>query len=119
MTLPQAMLYGACLVLSLGLCVGQVLFKMASLGQPRGGFAIAVLFTSPWFLAAVALYGLTTILWVYILTRMPLSVAYPFSFLSAALVPLAAHFLFGEPLTAKIWIGMALVFAGLYVMNAT
>lgn len=116
MTFPPIM-YGYCAALAAILCAGQILFKKAALAQTPGAFALGPLLTSPWFGAAVVLYGLSTVLWVYILSRMPLSLAYPFSLLGAALVPFAAYFLFGEAVGIKVWFGTALVLAGLYVMN--
>ena len=116
MRVTQTALYGLCLALSLALCLGQILFKMASLQQSADSFSFAKLLSSPWFCGAVCLYGLTTILWVYILARMPLSVAYPFTLLGAALVPLAANALFGEPLGVRVLIGLGLILSGLYVM---
>jgi multidrug transporter EmrE-like cation transporter len=112
-------MYGWCLLLALTMCVGQVLFKLASQQQPADAFSFGRLIATPWFLGALALYGASTILWVYILARMPLSIAYPFSLLGAALVPVAAFFIFGEPMGVRVWIGTALVLAGLFVMNVT
>jgi len=109
-------IYGLCLAFSAALCVGQVLFKMAALGQDKDAFSFVRLLQSPWFFAAAGLYALTTVLWIYILTRLPLSLAYPFSLLGAAFVPLAAWLLFGEPLGVKVWGGLVLILAGLYVM---
>jgi multidrug transporter EmrE-like cation transporter len=110
--------YALCLLMALALCAGQILFKMASLTQTVGSFSFARLLTSPWFLAAACLYALTTVLWVYILTRMPLSLAYSFTLLGAALVPLAAYFIFAEPVGMKLGIGMVFVLAGLYIIHA-
>jgi multidrug transporter EmrE-like cation transporter len=117
MKVPQTGIYGYCLTLSACMCFGQILFKMASLQQPQDSFSFTKLLLSPWFLGAVTLYGLTTFLWVYILARMPLSVAYPFSLIGAALVPMAGYLLFGEPLAPRFWIGLGLVLSGLYVIN--
>ena len=81
-------------------------------------FSLAALFSSPWFLIAVGLYGLSTILWVFILVRLPLTVAYPFTLLGAALVPMAACYLFGETLSTRAWLGFALILVGLYIANS-
>lgn len=113
----QAILYGWCLVLAVTMCVGQIMFKMASTALGQDSPSFQKLLISPWFLGAACLYALSTFLWVYILSRMPLSVAYPFALLGAALVPLAAYFIFGETLTPRIWAGLALVLVGLWIMN--
>jgi multidrug transporter EmrE-like cation transporter len=115
--MPSAAVYGYCFALSIVLCAGQIMFKLAALHQPEGGFSIAKLLTSVWFLAAICLYGLSTILWVYILVKLPLSIAYPFSLAGAALVPIFAYFTFNETLGLRTWLGFGLILGGLYVMN--
>jgi drug/metabolite transporter (DMT)-like permease len=99
---------------------GQILFKLAAEDiKPRlaaGSFVQAAL--SPWLLGAVILYAATTVLWIYILTRAPLSLAYPFSLLGAALVPALAGLLFGEAVTWKYLAGLLLVLVGLFVIQA-
>ncbi|MDX2223551.1 MAG: SMR family transporter [Rhodospirillaceae bacterium] len=117
MAAPKLAMYGWCLLLALTMCIGQVLFKLAAQQQPADAFSFGRLLGTPWFVGAVVLYGASTILWVYILARMPLSIAYPFSLLGAALVPVAAYTLFGEPMGVRVWIGIALVLTGLFVMN--
>jgi multidrug transporter EmrE-like cation transporter len=110
--------YICCVAFSIILCVGQVLFKFSAQRQSEAAFSLAALFSSPWFLIAVGLYGLSTILWVFILVRLPLTVAYPFTLLGAALVPMAACYLFGETLSTRAWLGFALILVGLYIANS-
>jgi len=110
-------LYGWCVALAMAMCAGQVMFKMASATLEPGTLSLQRLIASPWFLGALVLYGGTTFLWVYILSRMPLSIAYPFTLLGAAMVPFAAHFMFGEVITTRMWIGVAFVLGGLWIMN--
>jgi undecaprenyl phosphate-alpha-L-ara4N flippase subunit ArnE len=91
-----------------GMSCGQILFKFAS----SRGMGPATL-TSPSFLAAVALYGLVTIGWVYFLKTVPLSRAYPVMALSYVVVPVLASAVFGEALGARYWIGMLLLVGGI------
>ena len=66
---------------SLGMACGQLLFKISADRVRRGSVSegfMAALFTNGYFIAAVTLYGLLTILWVWLLTSVPLSRAYPF-----------------------------------------
>ncbi|WP_367178662.1 EamA family transporter [Devosia sp.] len=93
---------------------GQIMFKFASADvqvQIKRSLWAALL--SPWLLAALFLYLVTAGLWIWILTKVPLSRAYPFSMLGAALVPVLAHYIFGETLPPTFLIGIALVLAGL------
>lgn len=97
--------------------VGQVMFKMTSqklIAYPSAPVQTAIL--SPVFLGALTLYGAATLLWVYVLKTVPLSYAYSFMALTFVIVPVLAHFWFGEPLNAKYFIGMGLVIAGLVTL---
>ena len=94
---------------------GQVLFKLAALRTPAGalGDRLFALVQNGFFLAALLLYGVLTLLWVWILTFTPLSRAYVFIALAFAITPLAGGFLFGEPITLRLVIGIGLIVGGL------
>ncbi|KKC34562.1 hypothetical protein WH91_02195 [Devosia psychrophila] len=102
------------------LAVGQVLFKFAAsdiqgkIGQPLWAMAL-----SPWLMAALLLYLLTAGMWIWVLTQIPLSRAYPFSLLGAALVPILAYFVFGEALSPKFGVGIGLVLVGLLLVQTS
>jgi drug/metabolite transporter (DMT)-like permease len=104
---------GLCLAFSLALPAGQVLFKLGAEQTRRidGGVIAKVALNLP-LMGAFAWYGLTSLLWVYILTRAPLSQVYPFSILGAALTPILAVLLFREYLPAQAWLGYAVMLAG-------
>lgn len=99
------------------LATGQVLFKKMGLvlhGLPLREGAMRVLL-SPTFYASLLLYGFATLLWIWILSRVPLSRAYPFVALGVVLVPLASIYVFGERVRPNFWLGVALIFAGIIV----
>ena len=98
------------------IAVGQVLFKIASrsVGEPDAA-GLTGLASNPYLLAALALYGSGTILWLFILKRVPLSAAYPFMALSFCLVPLLGYWFLGETLSWRYGAGLALIVAGLLV----
>lgn len=74
---------------------GQLLFKKAANdGQACDGLACVL--SSPWFVLAIFLYALSTIIWVLILRSTPLGLAYPFTALAFVIVPLASHLIWGE-----------------------
>jgi len=102
-----------CLAFSLALPAGQVLFKLGAEQTRRidGGLIAKMALNVP-LMGAFAWYGLTSLLWVYILTRAPLSQVYPFSILGAALTPVLAVLLFRESLTPQAWLGYAVMLAG-------
>jgi drug/metabolite transporter (DMT)-like permease len=99
------------------IAAGQVMFKLTGeklAAYPAQPFQSAVL--SPVFISALALYGGATLLWVYVLKTVPLSYAYSFMALTFVIVPVLAHLWFGEPLSAKYFLGMGLVVAGLLTL---
>ena len=99
------------------IAAGQILFKRAaSQITPVAGsswlFEIARL---PTMWVAVALYAGATLLWVRILSTVPLSRAYPFAALAFVLVPAASYLFFHEPITLRYALGTALIVIGVAV----
>ena len=90
---------------------GQMLFKVAA--DSGSGKPMPLAMLNGWMLAAIALYGGATLLWVYILRGTPLSVAYPFAALSFIIVPIGAWVLFGEALSWRYALGMVFIILGI------
>ncbi|MAO56516.1 MAG: hypothetical protein CMM61_12565 [Rhodospirillaceae bacterium] len=91
---------------------GQICFKKAALSGAGLDNIFQSLFNK-WMIAAFAIYGTATFIWVTILRTLPLSTAYPFIALGFLLVPLAGVLLFGEHLTAVQWAGAVLIVVGI------
>jgi drug/metabolite transporter (DMT)-like permease len=103
---------------AVGMAGGQLLFKTAALKLPAGelGSRALALATNGWFLAAIALYAGLSVLWVWVLTFTPLSRAYPFVAIAFALTPLVGALVFGEPLSLRLLVGVAVVAVGLVLI---
>ena len=103
---------------AVGMAGGQFLFKLAAVRAPAGAMTdrIGALLSDVVFLSALALYGALAFVWVWILTFTPLSRAYPFVAIAFALTPLLGGFIFGEPLTLRLFVGVAVIFAGLLIV---
>ena len=100
------------------LAAGQILFKrtaarLVSLPMPEQLLALLV---QPAFYIACMLYAAATVLWVWLLTLIPLSAAYPFAALSFVIVPVASWWFLGEPLGGRYWAGIGLIVAGVSVI---
>jgi drug/metabolite transporter (DMT)-like permease len=97
---------------------GQILFKLSSQHVVLGEGPVRLVGSLlTWqFISAMVFYSIGTFLWVILLKTVPLSRAYPFVALSFALLPIAAYFLFEEPLTLRYAGGMAVFLAGLYLV---
>ncbi|HLH96788.1 MAG TPA: hypothetical protein VKW08_16875 [Xanthobacteraceae bacterium] len=103
-----------------GMAGGQILFKMAALqyGAEGAGRNVLGLVWNIYFLAAAVLYAAYAVFWAWILTFTPLSRAYPFAALAFAVTPLLGAVLFGELITIRLVIGLALILCGLLLVTA-
>ena len=106
-----------CSVFAVALPLGQVMFKYASIYNTRleGPFLLRVLQNWP-LIGAFAWYGVTALLWFYVLTRVPLSSAYAFSLAGSCLVPLAGWLVFKEQASWSMIAGYGLMIAGLFLV---
>lgn len=77
--------------------------------------AIAMLF-SPLVLLGLALYGVGTLLWLFALRQLDLSLAYPFVAMSFVMVAGSGILFLGEPVQPSRLIGLGLIVLGLLVM---
>jgi drug/metabolite transporter (DMT)-like permease len=111
--------FGLLLLFVMMLACGQVLFKAAaqSIKGPVGFDlpTLGQLAFNPYLLLSFAIYGVATILWVFLLRDIALNRAYLVVALSLILVPLAGTIWFREPFTARLSVGMAIILAGLAV----
>lgn len=104
---------------AIGMAVGQLLFKAAAMRYASDGTVadrLLSLLANPYFMAAVVLYVGLTVLWVWILTFTPLSRGYPFVALAFAVTPLLGGLVFGEPITGRLLVGLALILGGLVLV---
>lgn len=108
---------GLCSIFAVALPLGQILFKWGAVfdKQLTGPFLIRVIQNYP-LIGAFAWYGVTALLWFYVLTRVPLSLAYSFSLVGSCLVPLAGWLVFKEQANWGMAAGYLLMIAGLFLI---
>lgn len=105
---------------------GQVLFKkgmskfkdVAFPGDVTG--IIKLVFNivfSPIVFSGLMLYGLSTLLWLFSLSKTQLNYAYPFTALTFILVMLASYFIFSEVLPVNRIIGVVIIVVGVLVAS--
>lgn len=107
------------LVYAVGLAIGQVLFKLAAQGWPRSGGLVDRMLTlllNPWLILAVATYAGLSLLWVWILSQVPLTRAYPFIMITFVATMLAGVLFFHEALSRTQLAGAGLILAGLALL---
>lgn len=71
---------------------------------------------SPMVLLGLALYGVGTVLWLFALRQLDLSLAYPFVAMSFVMVAGSGMLFLGEPVQPTRLLGLALIVVGLLVM---
>ena len=105
--------------------IGQILFKKTalsislSMGSNNSLGLIDGLIKAlsvPWLYIALCVYALATVFWLYLLQRIPLSLAYPFSAFAMVIVPIAAVLIFGERLTWSYWAGVSFIIIGIIII---
>ena len=114
MRLGDAALCVLCVML---VSVGQVLLRAASLlasASRESGLR-------PWLngtsLLAVSVYGSAMLLWLWVLSRTPLTQAFAFFGLSFFIVPALANRFLGDPVTLYTWIGAGVIIVGILLTN--
>lgn len=96
---------------------GQIVWKMGL--QAQGGLHISSLLSvvfSPLILLGMALYAIATGLWFVVLSRLPLSLAYPIQSVAYALGIWAAWYIFGESVPLNRWIGAGVIVVGAVII---
>lgn len=81
-----------------------------------GGSLIVSAATSPWILFGLAVFGISAIAWLAALSRVPLSVAYPFNALGYLVILTASILVLHERANALTWMGSLLVVSGLLIV---
>lgn len=110
------------LLFSVGMGIGQLLLKFAasrqagSAGQPLAQRLLSLALDWPFLLGAAA-YALLLVYWVWLLTFLPLSRAYPFTLVSIAVAAVGSALFFHEPLTPRFALGLVVIGAGLLLLG--
>ena len=107
------------------MCTGQIFFKKTAIYLLKSNVHMSAdnilniiisLLKVPYFFLALIVYACATFLWLFILQKVPLSVAYPFTALAIVIIPLLSIFLFDEKLDVTYWFGSMLIVSGIVVM---
>ena len=110
------------------MCIGQILFKKTAIQLSKSNEAnksynsdilnsLLAVVQIPYFFFALIIYAIATFYWLYILQKIPLSLAYPFTALAMVIIPVASYYLFKESITIYYWFGALLIFLGIIVIS--
>ncbi|MGZ9586205.1 EamA family transporter [Paenibacillus marinisediminis] len=73
-------------------------------------------FMNLYVVSGFLLYGISAVVWIFAISKLPLSIAYPMVGLSYVLVMILSYFIFNEPITIIKVIGMVLITSGVIVI---
>jgi drug/metabolite transporter (DMT)-like permease len=102
----------------LGISLGQMLFKKAAQVITDATVWQSWVFNG-WLVLALAIYGFTTLLWIWVLRHAPLYLAYPFMGLAFLIVPCLGWLFLDEPIKVNTILGGALILSGIAVASYT
>lgn len=96
--------------------IGNLLLKKSRLEAPDP--SLLTLLLSPWFMAAIIVYGINLIVFAKALDSLPVSTAYPvFAAIGFSLVALIGNLLLGERFGLNQMTGLGLIIAGIIIMS--
>jgi multidrug transporter EmrE-like cation transporter len=68
------------------------------------------------FIAGIACYVVSVFVWIFGLSRVPVSVAYPMLSLGYVVNAVAAHYLLHEAVTVQRWLGIGFIIIGVWLV---
>jgi len=78
--------------------------------------SILAILSNPVILAGFICYGVASICWIFVLSRLDLSYAYPMYALMYAFIPIAALVFLKEHIPGGRWIGILLIVTGVVIV---
>ncbi|MGX9379260.1 4-amino-4-deoxy-L-arabinose-phosphoundecaprenol flippase subunit ArnE [Pseudomonas sp. JQ36] len=98
-------------------CLGQVAQKFAVESWRGVASSWADKLRSPWLWLALVSLGAGLVVWLLVLQRLEVGIAYPMLSLNFVLITLIARFIFREPIDRRHWLGVALVIGGVVLLG--
>ena len=100
--------------------LGQVLLKIGSSCIEWNGLnllsSLLVLIRNLPIVAGIGLYGLSSILWIKVLSKVELSYAYPMISIGYVLILILSHFLFQENISFYRGLGVIFIILGVMIV---
>lgn len=102
---------------------GQTVIKLG-VSQPGSSEAasglislVTMILRSPMVLLGLVLYGIGALAWIAVLSRMDLSIAYPFLALNFVLVTVSSRLILGETVPFMRWMGIVVICVGILLVS--
>ena len=100
---------------------GQLMLKYGmriATARARGshGSLVIAAATTPWLLLGLAVFAISAVAWLAVLSRVPLNVAYPFNAIGYLVILAASVLVLHERANLLTWAGSLLVVSGLLIV---
>ncbi|SRR5690348_13735861 len=93
--------------------------KIALADQASPLVPLQAIATSPAVLMGMACFGLSALVWLFVLAKIPVSTAYPFIAVGIIITVVGGRFLFAEPVSLLKLFGIALVVVGVVCVGSS
>jgi multidrug transporter EmrE-like cation transporter len=101
--------------------LGQVLIKYGTLDSPNMietlGDKLIYYFTNVYILFGLFVYIISAVLWIFVLSKLPLSIAYPMVSLGYVVVFIFSIFLFNEAINIYKVMGLLFIIMGVIILS--
>ena len=118
MTSAMPQIFAAVILVVAGQTLAKLGMKTIGNIDTSGGLVEFYLkaFLNPYIFMGTLLYGSAVFFWLYVLSKVELSYAYPFLALTYILVILAAWLVLGESIPILRWIGLFVICIGVFLV---
>ena len=96
-------------------CAGQLCQKQATRPAKSGRRGAHIVL---WLGLALLALGFGMLVWLVVLQRLPVGIAYPMLSLNFVWVTLAAWKIWREPVATRHWLGVGLIIAGIFILGS-
>lgn len=102
---------------------GQLLLRLGARGLDLSaggvGSLVGTILRTPLLWLAIGLYGISTLLWIRVLSRYPVGSVYPMVAVGYVLVTAGGVMLLGERVPLQAWVALGIICAGVLLLAAT
>ena len=78
---------------------------------------VLAVFTNVYLLSGMFSYGISIILWMMVLSKVNVSLAYPFSSIGYIITTVLAYLFFNEPITFQKVLGIIIICIGVFILT--
>ena len=78
---------------------------------------VLAVFTNVYLLSGMFSYGISIILWMMVLSKVNVSLAYPFSSIGYIITTVLAYLFFNEPITFQKVVGIIIICIGVFILT--